>query len=923
MPHPSHLTIGYLAFGRLAARHFCQCTLRGERASRLPILMLISVALLAGCGGGSSGGSSLLQTDAQEADPVTVDFPLAVVKRSLRVDLGSGLVDALPLNNVRDPAQFRPGAELFIRDRASPSAPETNITAGVFEPNEDGTPKLYDVKDLSASYDGSQLLFAMRAPREPDLDENEQPTWNIWLYDHPSRSLNRVIESDISAEEGHDLSPRFLVDGRILFASTRARQSKAILLDEGKPQFSNLEEDRNREAVTLHVIETDGSGLKQISFNQSSDMDPAVLSDGRIVYSRWDNIDEIDRISLYTMSPDGRNQQLLYGIESHRSLSEDFGVEFMEAAELPDGRLFALLRPSQPTEQLGALPVAIDVANFTDNTQPIPDGTGSTPFAQELLILGDLSITEAVSRAGRYASIAPLYDGTDRLLVTWSQCRVTDGTDIFPCTDENLAEGLAEADPLFGVWIHDLVENTQQPVIVPEEGEAFTEAVVMENRALPAAILDPVAGIDLDADMVSEGVGVLHIRSVYDVDGAAVAPIDAFADPAQTEALDRPARFLRLVKAVSQADDDVVDVSGTAFGRSDDQLMREIMGYVPIEPDGSVKLKVPANVAFYISVVDANGRRLGGRHQNWLQLRPGEERECVGCHDPEAEQNVAHGRADAQLPSAHLGAPFDGSPYPNTERALLANAGETMAEVNARVNGVRTPSMDLIYNDIWTDPLVRPKDAALALQFSDLQTALPTTANCLQSWNSACRTTLNYETHIHPLWGLNRSRLAADGVTVEADVTCTGCHSPLDAAGVVRVPIANLDLSDGLSPDQMDHFSSYRELLFNDNQQEVVNGTLQDVLLLAVDDKGETVFETDEDGELVLDGADQPIPVVQGIPVNASMNVGGAAASAAFFAPFSVGASHEGYLSGVELKLISEWLDVGGQYYNNPFDVPP
>ena len=887
------------------------------------MLALASVALLAGCGGGgSSSGSSLLLGSGQDEDPVVVDFPLAVVKRSLRVDLGGGLVNALPLNNVRDPGQFRPGAELFIRDRASPSAPETNITAGVFEPNDDGTPALYDVKDLSASYDGTQLLFAMRAPRDPDLDENEQPTWNIWLYDHPSETLNRVIASDIAAEEGHDLSPRFLVDGRILFASTRARQSKAILLDEGKPQFSNLDEDREREAVTLHVIETDGTGLKQISFNQSSDMDPALLSDGRIVYSRWDNIDDIDRISLYTMSPDGRNQELLYGIDSHDSLSEDFAIEFMEAQELPDGRVFALLRPSTPTEQLGALPVAIDVANFTDNTLPTPDGVGTTELAQELLIVGDLTITEAISRAGRYASIAPLYDGTDRLVVTWSQCRLVDGVDIVPCTDETLALGLDEADPLFGVWIHDLVENTQQPIIIPEEGEAFTEALVMENRAFPAAIPDGAPGIDLDTDFVSEGVGVLHIRSVYDIDGVASVPIAGFADPAQTEALDRPARFLRLVKAVSMADDDIVDINGTAFGRSNDQLMREIMGYVPIEPDGSVKVQVPANVAFYISVVDANGQRLGGRHQNWLQLRPGEERECAGCHDPDADVNVAHGRADAELPSAHLGAPVTGSPYPNTDAALVANAGESMAEVNTRINGVPTPSMDLVYSDIWTDTTVRPKDEDLAVLFSDLQTAAPTPANCLQSWTAACRTTVNYETHIHPLWAVDRSTLAADGVTVESDNTCTSCHSPLDSAGVIRVPLAHLDLSDGLSPEQMAHFASYRELLFNDNEQEIVNGILQDTVVAVVSDTGEPVFETDEDGNLVLDGADQPIPVVQGIPVRASMRVAGSAASNDFFEPFAQGASHEGYLSAVELKLIREWLDIGGQYYNNPFDVP-
>ncbi len=877
--------------------------------------------LLVGCGGGSSSSDSGVLGGGQEADPVAVDFPLAYVKRSLRLSIDGNEVDVLPSNNVRDPAQFRPGAQLIIRDRASPSAAERVITEGVFDVDKDGNLPLYDVKDLSASYDGAQLLFAMRAPRDPDLDDDEQPTWNIWLYDHPSTTLQRIIESDIAAEEGQDLSPRFLVDGRILFASTRQRQSKAILLDEGKPQFSHLDEDRDREAVTLHTIETDGSGLQQISFNQSSDMDPALLSDGRVVYSRWDNIDDYDQISLYTMSPDGRNQELLYGLNSHSSLSEDFDIEFVEAQELPDGRLFALLRPSAASDQLGALPVAIDTANYTDNTIATPNGAGVTPQAQELLITGDLTLTEAISRAGRYASIAPLYDGTDRLLVTWSQCRLTDGTDVMPCTDDNLELGLEEADPLFGVWIHDLTENTQQPIIVPEEGDALTEAVVMENRASPASIPDGVAGLDLDPDLVSEGVGVLHIRSVYDIDGEALVPIAAIADPAQTAAEQRPARFLRLVKAVSMADDDIVDINNTAFGRSRDQLMREIMGYVPIEPDGSVKLKVPANVAFYISVVDADGKRVGPRHQNWLQMRPGEERECVGCHD--SDSTVAHGRADAQLPSAHLGAPVDGSPYPNTEGGLFANAGESMAQVNARINGIRTPSLDLRFTDIWTDPAVRAKDADIDYRFTDLRTPPPTTVNCVQTWNSACRTTVNYETHIHPLWTIDRSTLAADGVTVLTDVTCATCHSPADTAGVLQVPLAQLDLSDGLSPDQADHFNSYRELLFNDNEQEENNGALQDIGNPVFDADGNQVFETNEDGTLILDGAGQPVPVLEGNRVTPSMSVGGAAASQAFFAPFSTGASHDGYLSGTELKLLSEWLDVGAQYYNNPFAVPP
>ena len=41
-----------------------------------------------------------------------------------------------------------------------------------------------------------------------------------------------------------------------------------------------------------------------------------------------------------------------------------------------------------------------------------------------------------------------------------------------------------------------------------------------------------------------------------------------------------------------------------------------------------------------------------------------------------------------------------------------------------------------------------------------------------------------------------------------------------------------------------------------------------------------------------------------------------------FFTVFAPGGTHAGWLTVAELRLVSEWLDIGAQYYNNPFDVP-
>jgi len=35
---------------------------------------------------------------------------------------------------------------------------------------------------------------------------------------------------------------------------------------------------------------------------------------------------------------------------------------------------------------------------------------------------------------------------------------------------------------------------------------------------------------------------------------------------------------------------------------------------------------------------------------------------------------------------------------------------------------------------------------------------------------------------------------------------------------------------------------------------------------------------------------------------------------------FAAGGQHAGWLSPSELRLVSEWLDIGAQYFNDPFD---
>jgi hypothetical protein len=117
--------------------------------------------------------------------------------------------------------------------------------------------------------------------------------------------------------------------------------------------------------------------------------------------------------------------------------------------------------------------------------------------------------------------------------------------------------------------------------------------------------------------------------------------------------------------------------------------------------------------------------------------------------------------------------------------------------------------------------------------------------------------------------------------------TCSqgGCHSPLNAAGAAQTPAGNLDLTNSAS-NVAPEFTSYQQLLFPHNT--VIMGT----------------------------------PQTFGPYLDAGSANGGL--STAFLDRFASGSSstHKGWLNPAELRLLSEWLDIGAQYFNDPFAAP-
>jgi len=918
--------------------------------SCLQALFAVGLLTLVSCGGGIGSDSD---KDAG-ADPGVLEAPIAFIKRPIPADDNGDPIQV----DIRDVRQFSSGGDIYVRDNSTTVATERNITSAV-------TNGIGDVQGLNASFDGNRLVFSLRL-----FDENENddivPSWNIYEYDIETRVLRRVIASDLTAEEGDDLSPAYLPDGRIVFTSSRQKQAVTGLVNVGKVPFSRIDESGRSISTVLHVMNSDGNEIRQISFNQSHDFSPIVMTNrfsGQILFSRWDNAGANSAFNLYKVDPDGSNLELLYGAHSHNTGTNGSTIQFTQPRETPDGNILAVTQPFNGTFGGGNI-VQIDTNNFVDNDRPVWSMNGMAGPAQTPATINTIANDGTISRNGRYDSAFPLWDGSNRILVSKSICQIMVDNEIRPCIEPWISDNSAEElSPTYGIWIYDEDDQTEKVIVRAEAGMVMTDIMALQARPLP-----PIRSTaDINSTWKTDLVGVVNIKSVYDFsDGtnfngcflqvctsaAGITSVSDLGNPAMATADERPARFVRFIKAVELPDEDdptlvnPPDLNGAAFGPLRNQEMREILGYAPVEPDGSVKVKVPADVPLAIDVLDKSGRRIGPRHENWFQVPPGGTLNCVGCHTHNTANNAipfVHHRSDAGAPSINSGIDsglaFPNTQIPGTTGTYFGDVGKTMAEVRFELVGLTVPptiepqlSADVTYNDVWTDPVAagRALDASFEYAYSNLDPLVisPATPDCTP-WNSKCRIIINYERSIHPVWKVDRGMdNDANGV---GDDTCTQCHRISDDMGADRVADAQLDLTDGVDA-IANRLKSYQELFFGDQGEELdVNGDLVNIQI--------EVPVLDANGNQVIDGNGNPVTEFIDDPnagVAGTMSANGARAS--YFiekmteTELSAGRNlstpasdpnyidHSAFLSGDELRLISEWLDIGAQNFNDPFD---
>ncbi|HET7795488.1 MAG TPA: hypothetical protein VFL64_19030, partial [Rhizobacter sp.] len=596
------------------------------------------------------------------------------------------------------------------------------------------------------------------------------------------------------------------------------------------------------------------------------------------------------------------------------------------------GFLASSLMPLSRTQEGGAMMV-VDAFNYSENNTraftSVPTNGGQSSITAQALNDG-----MGLSEYGRVTTPYPLWDGTNRILLSYRPCEVTRNGVVVSCAtltaeekarvgNRNRMAADVAADPLrdnapaaYAVYMFNPANQTWRIVAAPPSGFMYTDPIPLQARAEPNAA-QPTA---VDSALAAQGLALIEVRSVYDTDGlgrmsesmlaaadlpagctrgiamttppvepnetrTSVADIVRMKDPADPAYKCSPVRFVRVMRAVAPPS----GMTGlrNSIGETDFE-QQQILGYAPIEPDGSFKLHVPADTPIALSVIDHKGRAIQ-THTNWIQVRPGERRTCDGCHSPRRGASLNSGTIVNTMPAALV--------------ASLRNdhqSGETMAATRTRQNAALLAlSADPSFTDAWADPAQARPD--YLVRYTGNTNPADNLATLAPATTGVKRGVINFRDHIAPLF--TRSRPVAGG----GDNQCTTCHADP----------AKLDLRDTTSG--TGRVTSYEELVLGDPVIDATTGLPQ----FRIEDgepmivRGAALVETSSSFANSAGGARKSrlTEIMFGETLLA-----GTAATTAHPNPPGTAPNHATMLNAAEKRLLTEWMDLGGQYYNDPFD---
>ena len=440
---------------------------------------------------------------------------------------------------------LRPGGGIWLADFADKTARLTRILDS----------SQGEILDVSLNYDGKTILFSWK--------RTMNDMFQLYTVDVDGKNLKQITDHN-----SNNFNGCWLPDGGIAFLSDR------------KPAFAYCWQTTT---PILWRCQSDGSREIRLSANYLNDFTPAVFSDGRIVYSRWEYVDRpaIPIQSLWSINPDGTR---LAGVFGNRVLSP---ATFMDAKEVPgsDGNILCVL-----TSHNGPCRGAIGI---------VDSKVGSNAQAAIKNLTPEIDIGKVDRGAGNrvrgpYLNPFPI-DNEYYLVSKAGDIELRD-------YEMEYASVLLKKQGQLGFY-------GPQPVRVHKHERLIAS----------------------------------HLRSTEKEEGQEWATIfmqnvyEGLGDKVKQGSVKRLAIVQEIEKPLA------ISPGKRAFGfqfpvvsAGATYAPKKVWGYATVEKDGSAHFKVPAREPIYFLPLDDEGRAVQ-RMRTFTHLMPGEIQGCVGCH---AERNT-------------------------------------------------------------------------------------------------------------------------------------------------------------------------------------------------------------------------------------------------------------------------------------------
>lgn len=409
---------------------------------------------------------------------------------------------------------------------------------------------------------------------------------------------------EVRPEDGHyrqltfglgraDYEPIYLPDGDILFTSTRPEQSVPCWWTE----ISNL-----------YRMDGRGRYLRRLAIDQVHALYPQLMADGRVTYTRWDYNDRGQNYPhpVFSMRPDGQDQRAFYGGNSW------FPTSLLHTRGIPGSPKAMSIAAGHHTYQQGKLVVL-------DNRVGRDEGPGMTFIAPRREVP---------------------YERKDRAMQDGDQFRYP-----YPFSESEFLISYRPAGGAERFGLYWMNADGARELL-------HADPVLDAARMAPLGRRPAVAKIRDEVDYTKK-TGTYYVHDVYRGVG-----LEGIARGAA-----KKIRVVRLnYRAAGVGQSNNSGEGGGSLNSTPVALangtwdVKEILGDVDIEADGSARFEVPAMESIYLQVLDAKGQVIQ-TSRTWDTVRPGEQKACTGCHEKsngnvypfQREDTLAWRRAPQQL----------------------------------------------------------------------------------------------------------------------------------------------------------------------------------------------------------------------------------------------------------------------------------